>query len=229
MSTKKAQSYSSIVGEVKGGEKTKGKNYKSYMKKIEETNDKEKAIKKEKDIRFSLLDKRFVDRRKLSSSSSNFNKMRESQNESNKIDIKISVNYSKQSSGLNSTKSKSFYQNSNTSAGNTIPSSKQSQYINTHSDNFNKNNRVHRNSIDLKKTETSIEIEPIIKKRNTDKFYHPNLNISFNNIENKPLIHTMYTSNALSNSFGKEMTSFSNNTHNIDVNTFESSKTSIIY
>jgi hypothetical protein len=229
MSTKKAQSYSSIVGDVKVGEKSKGKNYKSYMKKLEETTfDKDKGIKKEKDSRFSILDKRFIDRRKLSSSSSNFNKMRDSQNDNNKIDIKISVNYSKQNSGLNSTKSKSFYQTSNTSAGNIIPSSKQSQYVNTQSDNFyNKNSRAHKNSIDIKKNETSIEMEPVIKKRNTDKFYHSNLNISFNNIANKPLIHTMYTANALNNSFNKEVNSFSNNTHNIDVNTmYDSCKTS---
>jgi hypothetical protein len=230
MSTKKAQSYSSIVGDIKVGDKTKGKNYKSYMKKLEEnTYDKDKGIKKDKDKdnRFSILDKRFIDRRKLSTSSSNFNKMRDSQNDNNKIDIKISVNYSKQNSGLNSTKSKSFYQTSNASAANTIPSSKQSQYLNTHSDNFCKNSRAHKNSIDIKKNETSIEIEPVIKKRNTDKFYHPNLNISFNNIENKPLIHTVYTANALNNSFGKELTSFSNNTHNIEVNTmYDSCKTS---
>jgi hypothetical protein len=201
------------------------------MKKLEETNiDKEKGLKKEKETRLSLLDKRIIDRRKLSSSSTNFNKFKEGQydNNNNKIDIKISVNYSKQNSGLNSTKSKSFYQISNPSNSNTIPSSKQSQYMNTYSDNFNKTNKIHVNSIDLKKTDSSIDIEQNIKKRNSDKFYHGNLNISFNNFENKPMIHTMYTANAINSSLGKDISSFANNTHNIEANPlYESCKTSI--
>jgi hypothetical protein len=230
MSTKKAQSYSSIVGDIKVNDKSKGKNYKSYMKKLEENNnDKEKVNRREKESRLSLLDKRIIDRRKLSSSSSNFNKFKEGQYDSNnKIDIKISVNYSKQNSGLNSTKSKSFYQISNPSNGNTIPSSKQSQYMNTYSDNFYKTNKVNQNSIDLKKTDNSIEIEQNIKKRNCDKFYHSNLNISFNNFENKPMIHTMYTANAINNSFGKDISSFSNKSQNIDPNVlYESCNTGI--
>lgn len=239
--SKKIQNYSSILGDLRGSlnDKVKGRNYKMYMKRIPTNSTDKSEISGLKSIhtttvndkivnehRASLVDRKSAEKKRVIHSVTNdYNQKRHDCNlteqpESDKIDIKISVNYSKPTiNNINISKSKSFYGN-NSNNGMTIPHQNDQtvEYMNSYADDtytknetmsvkekMIKNMKNSEETILRKKVINSKEIASSYKNHNRNQsesnFSHHNLDVSLTNQDQNRQRNNYYNSKNVNNSF----------------------------
>jgi hypothetical protein len=207
---KKGHLYSSLLSDLKDSRNNpKTKTQKMYIQNLSNGvhNIKDEGIKafnneKSSSAKISQMDNhRIIEKRKQLSSS---NIEVADPNLSNKIDIKISVNYKPH---IAENKSKSFYHNANSrplmSQTPQPQSTKHSGYLQTYNevcaDPGMLRDKMAKSLIRNIKDEGIRKSNSIVDKRNQSELYHnsSNFNISFNNYENKQQVQNIYTTSKI--------------------------------